>query len=239
MSVRLLAIDTATEACSCVLWVDGQQRARFEVVGRSHTQKLMPMVQSLMDEAGLAYAQIDVFGCGIGPGSFAGVRIGTGFIKGLALALDRPVVVSNSLEAMAQARINQGHEHVVAAIDARMEEIYFGCFSAGPERRAQACSQLQVLPPTEATLPVDAAWAACGSAWQTYGQQLSEQLGIPAGAVDAQALPDVAEVVPQMLSRYGAGQFVSADELAPLYLRNKVALTLDEQVALRKSRAES
>src|SRR3546814_9528921 len=87
--MNILALDTATEACSAALQLGDQVIARFEVAGRGHTQKLVPMVRGLLAEAGIAFAQLDAYVCGVGPGSFAGVRIGVSFVKGLALAHER------------------------------------------------------------------------------------------------------------------------------------------------------
>jgi len=110
MTLRLLAIDTATEACSAALWIDGAIVERHEVVGRTHTERLLPLVQALLADAGLRPAQLDGLIAGIGPGSFAGVRIGVGLVKGMALGLDRPVVGITSLAMLAQAALDQGAE---------------------------------------------------------------------------------------------------------------------------------
>ena len=84
--MKLFALDTATEACSVALWLDGETVERFEVAGRDHTQRLPAMAKALMAEAGLRWSQLDGLVCGTGPGSFAGVRIGVAYTQGLALA---------------------------------------------------------------------------------------------------------------------------------------------------------
>ena len=99
-----LAVDTATEACSVALWVDGAVREHFEPMQREHTQRLLPMLQALLAEAGTTVARLDGLACGIGPGSFAGLRIGLGVVKGLALARDLPVAGVSSLAMLAQRR---------------------------------------------------------------------------------------------------------------------------------------
>src|SRR3546814_5034000 len=105
--MNILALDTATEACSAALQLGDQVIARFEVAGRGHTQKLVPMVRGLLAEAGIAFAQLDAYVCGVGPGSFAGVRIGVSFVKGLALAHERPVVAVSSLAMLAAPEIGR------------------------------------------------------------------------------------------------------------------------------------
>ena len=105
--MKLLALDTATEACSVALWLDGRIEQRYEAVGRGHSQRLPQMLQELLVDCGVAAGQLDGIACGIGPGSFAGVRIGVGFAKGLALGLDRPVLPVTSLAMLAQGAIRQ------------------------------------------------------------------------------------------------------------------------------------
>ena len=99
--MKIFALDTATEACSVALWLDGETVERFEIAGRDHTQRLPAMAKALMADAGLAWSQLDGLVCGIGPGSFAGVRIGVAYTQGLALAHGQPVVGVSSLAMLA------------------------------------------------------------------------------------------------------------------------------------------
>lgn len=83
--MRILAIDTATEACSAALWNDGAQSAHFEICPREHTQRILPLVQEVLTESGTTLNELDALAFGRGPGSFTGVRIGIGIAQGLAL----------------------------------------------------------------------------------------------------------------------------------------------------------
>lgn len=233
--MRILAIDTATEACSVALWLDGDVHERFELAGREHSVRLLPMLQSLLAEAGVSPAQLDGIACGVGPGSFAGVRIGVGFVKGLALGLDRPVVPVSSLAMLAQGAMRvHGAQRTLAAIDARMQEVYFGLYLAedglavlqGEERVAAA----QALPP-----PPSAAYVAVGSGWQAHGEALQAHLGVSLSIIDGQALPHAADALLLAQHRFACGRGLNAGELQPAYLRNRVALTKAEQEAARKS----
>lgn len=235
--MRFLALDTATEACSAALWLDGEVAARFELAGRTHTQCLLPMVHGLMAEAGLAFSQLDGFVCGVGPGSFAGVRIGVGYIKGLALALDRPVVPVGSLEMLAQGAIDAGAARVLAAIDARMNEVYFGAFERDADGLARPRASALVAAPEAVRVEASpAAWVAVGTGWGSYEAPLSAAVAAIIDRLDGAALPHATQAMTLALPRFARDQTLSADALAPVYLRDKVALTLDEQARLRASK---
>ena len=83
-SAKILIIDTSTEACSVAICADGAQYYQQDVTPRSHTKMVLPMVDALLTEANLSISQLDAIAWGRGPGSFTGVRIGTGIMQGLA-----------------------------------------------------------------------------------------------------------------------------------------------------------
>ncbi len=234
--MKILALDTATEACSVALSVDGRIEERFETAGRSHTERMMPMVQELMAGAGLAFSQLDGIACGIGPGSFAGVRIGVGFVKGLSLALDRPVVGVSSLPAMALRAIRSGAPQVLAAIDARLNEVYWGAYTAAADGLPRALHAEGVCAPAEVPAVAAGDWTAVGTGWGAYPEALPAAFGVTPSRVVADALPHAEDILRLALPQFQAGQAISGDLLLPVYLRNKVALTLVEQAALRASR---
>ena len=125
----LLALDTATEACSAALLHGGRLYHRYEVIPRMHAQRLLPMIDELLVEAGIALKQVDALVFGRGPGAFTGVRIATGMVQGLAFATGKPVIGISNLAALAQrAWREHGAQNVCAAIDARMDEVYWGCY---------------------------------------------------------------------------------------------------------------
>lgn len=234
--MHLLALDTATEACSVALWSEERVLARHVVAGRSHTRQLMPMVHALLAEAGLAPSALDGLVCGVGPGSFAGVRIGVGFTKGLALALDRPVTGISSLAMLAQAAIADGATQVLSCIDARMNEVYFGSFERDEGGLARAVGVPGVMPP-QAVPPVGSGeWVAAGTGWGTYEAVLRECVRGTLSRVDGAALPRAEHALPLAIPVFAAGAAISADDLAPLYLRDKVALTLEEQIRQRDAK---
>lgn len=236
MSLRLLAIDTATEACSAALWLNGEIRERYEVAGREHTQRLMSQVHQIMADTGLAFSQLDGIACGIGPGSFAGVRIGVGYVKGLALALDRPVIGVSSLAMLAVRAVRlEGAAHVLAVIDARMNEVYFGAYQRTATGLAEKIGPERVCAPEAVHAATTQSTVAVGSGWNTYREMLSKAAGVEITQFFPAALPHAEDALHLALAQFKAGQGMNADALLPAYLRDKVALTLDEQAALRKS----
>jgi len=232
--MNLLALDTATEACSVALSVDGRILARYEATARGHTEKLVPMVQALLAEAGLGYAQLDGYVCGVGPGSFAGVRIGVSFVKGLALAHERPVVGVSSLSMLAQAAIDAGAKRVLAAIDARMDEVYFAAYARADDGRPALIGEERVCAPQDVGAQAGE-WTVVGTGWR-YEETLRAASGATLLSVDAAALPRAEAALRLATPEFAAGRTITAAQLVPRYLRNKVALTLVEQRALRATR---
>lgn len=232
--MKLLAIDTSTEACSAALWLDGDLRERFELTGREHTQKLMPQVETLLAECGVSFKQLDGIVCGHGPGSFAGVRIGVGYVKGLGLALDRPVLGVSSL-AMLALRAAREHKvtQVLSAIDARMNEVYFGAFEVNDGKLRELAPEIVAAP---AAIPAASAgqWIGAGTGWGAYRNQLTTAVAADLVQVLPEALPHAGDALLLAAPEFKAGRGVNSDVLTPVYLRNKVALTLVEQAALRK-----
>lgn len=231
--MKLFALDTATEACSVALWLDGEVVEHFEVAGRDHTQRLPAMAQTLLAEAGLRWSQIDGLVCGVGPGSFAGVRIGVAYTQGLALAHGQPVVGVSSLAMLAQAAVQSpGAERALVAIDARMEEVYFAAYRRGPDGLAQAQTEARVCRP-EAVTAHAGDWRAVGTGWGRYRDALQAATGASLTDLDGAALPHAAAALELALPSFQNGLAGDAATLAPIYLRNRVALTLAEQALLR------
>lgn len=235
--MRILGIDTATEACSVALWDNGRVLEQFECAGRTHSVRLPQMVPAILAEAGLSLSQLDGLACGIGPGSFAGVRIGVSYAKGLALGLGLPVVGVTSLAMLAQALLGKYPDRVaLAAIDARMDEVYFAAYRAEaglavPLQPACVCAPDAVS--FAGALAVDAPIVAAGSGWAAHGPAMLQGLGREPESIDATALPHAADALALAVQAFGAGQGVDAAALVPAYLRNRVALTKLEQAAQR------
>lgn len=221
--MKLLAIETATEACSAALWVDGVLTTRHEVAPREHTRLILPMMDALLAEAGLRLPDLDALAFGRGPGAFTGVRIAAAVIQGAAFAADLPVVPVSTLAALAQQGIDAGSPRVLAAIDARMDEVYWGAFQADNQGFAVAVGAEQVIAPDAVPIPEGEGWRGVGSGWAAYEDALRARLGECVADIDAEALPAAAEVVRLAVRDFNAGLAVPAEQALPVYLRDKVA----------------
>ena len=216
----LLALDTATEACSVALLHEGQVFSHYEVIPRLHAQKLLPMIQQVLAQAGIAAGALDATAFGRGPGAFTGVRIAIGVVQGLAFALDRPVLGISNLAALAQGALRRhGEARVAAAIDARMDEVYWGCYQeqAGEMR---LCGAEAVLPPHAVRLPADnlEGWYGAGTGWG-----YADRLAVTPRHFDAAALPHAEDVLALATFAWARGEAVQADQAQPVYLRDNVA----------------
>ncbi|WP_295683578.1 tRNA (adenosine(37)-N6)-threonylcarbamoyltransferase complex dimerization subunit type 1 TsaB [uncultured Nevskia sp.] len=234
--MKLLAIETATEGLSVALLLNGEITERFEVAGREHSTRLPLLVPQLLAEAGLSLRQLDGLVCGIGPGSFAGVRIGVSYVKGLALGLDRPVVGVTSLAMLAQrALIEQPDAVALASIDARMDEVYFGAYRL-VGGVAQTLADETVGPASAIAAPAADFYLAIGTGWGAHRAALLATLSTAPLTIVPDALPHAAAAFAIAAPQLAAGQGTDAARLVPAYLRNRVALTKIEQQALRDSR---
>lgn len=228
--MRWLALDTATEACSCALQVGEQVLSRSVVSGRDHTRLLPAMVAELLAEAGLRSAQLDGVVCGIGPGSFAGVRIGVAYAKGLALVHERPVLGVSSLEMLAE---DAQHPAVLTVIDARLGGVYAAAWTREASLRWRPLIPPQLCAPAALPkAPLLSPWQARGSGFAAYGDTLSAAWQAPFLGLEAQALPQAAAAL-RIARQAPAAEWGDASTLVPLYLRDKVALTQAEQQAQR------
>jgi len=216
----LLALDTATEACSVALLHDGKITSHYEVAPRLHAQKLLPMIQELLAEAGVALKDVDAIAFGRGPGAFTGVRIAIGVVQGLAFALERPVLPVSNLAVLAQRAFREhGADRVAAAIDARMDEVYWGCYEeVEGEMRLQGAEA--VLPPEQVALPAGAGgqWFGAGTGWG-----YAERLAVKVEGQDADMLPHALDLLTLAKFAWDRGESVPAEQAQPVYLRDKVA----------------
>ena len=152
--MKLLALDTATEACSAALLVDDAIIERYELAPRRHAALILPMIEAVLAEAGIGVAQLDALAFGCGPGAFTGLRIAAGVAQGIALAGGLPVVPVSTLAAIAcHAVARYGVERVAAAIDARMGEVYWGTYRAARDGGVVLMGAERVCSPALATVP--------------------------------------------------------------------------------------
>jgi tRNA threonylcarbamoyladenosine biosynthesis protein TsaB len=231
--VKLLAFETATEACSVAVWIDGEVRERFEIAPRRHTELALPWAEALLAEAGIARSQLDAIAVGRGPGAFTGVRLAIAIAQGIALALDKPVVPVSTLAALA---VQADGERILAAIDARMGEVYSATFRRDGEQ-VIASSKETVGASDAVQLPGDETdWQGVGTGFAALDGALQLRLQPRFRSVDAAALPHAAAVARLAALAFARGEGVAPERLEPAYLRDNVAMTLEQQQALRAGR---
>jgi len=222
--MKILAIDTATEACSAALYLDGEVRLRYRVEPRRHSELILPMMEELLSEAGIALNALDALAFGRGPGSFTGVRIATGVIQGAAFGADLPVAPVSTLAALAQRHFReQGGRNLLPAYDARMGELYWGCYQVGDEELVHPQSSDLVIHPDKVDRPAGEGWVGIGSGWASYGDTLRDRLGDSLAAVDGELFCSAWDVALLGAAAFKAGEIVPAEQALPVYLRDKVA----------------
>ena len=215
--MRFAAIETSTPWCSVALWSDGELAALERHAGQRHSELVLPMLESLFKDRKI---EIDAVAFGAGPGSFTGLRIACALAQGLALPRALPVLGVSTLEALAE---ESGAHRVVACLDARMREVYYAALEK-QDARWREVIPAQCIAPQDAPRPAGEGWVGCGSGFAAYGD-----LGF--ARTLAQVHPTAAAVAALAAPRLAAGEGVDAALAAPVYLRDKVALTKEEQAA--------
>jgi tRNA threonylcarbamoyladenosine biosynthesis protein TsaB len=231
--MNLLAIETATEACSVALLHGETLIDRSELAPRRHAELVLPMAEELLAEAGITRRQLDGIAMGRGPGAFTGVRLAVSVAQGLALALDSPVLPVSSLAALAMQAPRDGTA-VLAAIDARRGEIYAGTFRLDAEGLAEPLGLEHVLAAADLILPTADAWNVLGSGWGAYGEAIRARLPSTPRWADGSRFPQARDVARLARPRFEAGEVLPPEQALPVYLRDKVALTLEEQGAAKQ-----
>jgi tRNA threonylcarbamoyladenosine biosynthesis protein TsaB len=226
----ILALDASTEVCAVAIGDGAHWVERAENAGQRHSELLLPMIRALLEEARLDLAGLDGIAFGAGPGSFTGLRIACGVAQGLALGAGLPVIGIATLEAMAEtARRGKGWTRVVAALDARMREVYVAAYEHdGVEWRAVL--EPVVVPPLDAPLPPGRGWAGVGNGFGAY-PSLRQRFAESLTDCDEKILPTAVAIGELALPRFAAGDGVPACDAAPFYVRQRVALTAAERAA--------
>jgi len=222
--MNILAIDTATEACSAAIFMNNDVVERFELAPRLHTQKLLPMMEAVLAEAELSLSQLDALAFSRGPGSFTGLRVAASVIQGVGLATDLPIVPVSTLAAMAHQAFRQTHTHttVGVAIDARMQQVYWGQYHILGLGQVEALANEQVINPSQIALQNAKVETLIGNAWDIYADQWTAHtlnIQTPFNYPHAQ---DVAWLANTAMA---SQQYVSVEQALPTYLRDQVVHT--------------
>jgi len=245
--MRVLAMDAATEACSVALVTDAGVIGRYAEVGRGHAEEILGMVSAVLGEAGIPLGGLDGIAAGIGPGSFTGVRISVSVAQGLAFGAGLPVIPLTSLETLAWRAIGEepatgagaaidarpaigaSAGQALACLDARMGEVYWGCFTAHRVQGVALLGSLQVGPAANVRWAGAVPYRGIGRGFAAY-PELRGLPGLELAPRDAEALPDARDMARLGALRLAAGAGLDPAELKPQYVRDKVALTEAERL---------
>ena len=227
--MKILAIETSTETASVAL-LDGERISERSVAGRpGHSETLLPEILGLLADAGARLADLDAIAFGAGPGAFTGLRLACGVVQGLAMGAGKPVIPVGTLEALASQCADESGA-IFVAVDARMSEVYFAAYERRDgqlvERMAPACAA-----PGEVRLPAEGAWFGFGSAFKAYGEILVPAVGERLTGFDVSPVPLASSVARLAAVRLARGETIDAALAAPLYVRDKVAMTTAERLA--------
>jgi tRNA threonylcarbamoyladenosine biosynthesis protein TsaB len=213
------ALEASTEWCSVALWRDGEIRAVERLAPNRHSELALPMLEALLSRWELSFERLEGVAFGAGPGSFTGLRIACGLAQGLAFARNLPVLGISTLEALAE---ESGAARVAACIDARMREVYYAALEKSGDGKWREVVPVQCVAPADLPRPPGEGWVGCGSGFAAYGD-----LGFD--RVRPEVHPSAAAVARLAGPRLAKGEGVDAALAAPLYVREKVALTMEEQ----------
>lgn len=218
--MKLLAIDTATEACSAAVLSGETLAMRYEEPRRGHAERILPMVDAVLAEAGVQLRDLDAIAVGRGPGAFTGVRIAISVAQGLAFGAGKPVVPVSDLAALAQRAVAEHDARgvIIACIDARMDEVYWACFELDADSLVVPISEERLSAPAEVSVP-DREWWGAGSGWDL--DALKDRLAPDRTA--PRLFPRAKEIAQLARRDFLAGKAVPPEAALPVYLRDRVA----------------
>jgi tRNA threonylcarbamoyladenosine biosynthesis protein TsaB len=221
--MKFLAIETATEACSAALLVNGKITEQFALTVNGHSKLILPMIDTLLAEANLQPADLDGLAFGCGPGSFTGVRIATGVVHGIAFALDLPVVPVSNLAIVAQDFFDHNPEDIAfVAMDARMDEIYWGVYHRNPLGFAKPMGNEAVIHASQVDFP-EVSGVGIGTGWKIYHSELQTRLSHRLIRYETDNLPRARATALLGIESLKQGMAIPVEQAMPVYLRDKVA----------------
>jgi tRNA threonylcarbamoyladenosine biosynthesis protein TsaB len=220
---RLLAIDTSGETCSAALLCGADLVQTLEFAPRRHGDLILAMMARLLGEAGLTLGALDALAFGRGPGSFTGVRIATAVVQGAAFGAGLGVIGVSTLAALAQGQYRlSGHRRILTALDARMGELYWGCYAVGEEGLAEPAGPELVVSPAAVPLPEGTAWYGTGSGFGAYPGELGRVLGPVLIGTDPGRTCEAADMARLAEAALQRGEAVAPELALPVYLRDRV-----------------
>lgn len=234
--MRVLALDAATEACSVALLSNEELIGRTSESGKSNAPTILRMAEELLAAAQVSLTMLDGIAASIGPGAFTGVRISVAVAQGLAFGADLKVVPVTTLEALALRVLDGPDSRALACLDARMGEVYWGCFAWDAVSGVQQSGALHVSLPERVAPEPSGQYSGIGRGFSAY-PALASLPGVSIDAARAAVLPNAREIARLGAKRLLAGGAIDAADIKPLYIRDKVALTTAERAGARAARS--
>lgn len=221
--MKLLALDCSTAACSVAVLNDEHIEERYQLAPREHAQLIVPMIEECLAAVNLRLNDLDALAFIAGPGSFTGLRIAASSIQALAYAADLPVVAVSSLRCLAQGAYRlYGARQVLAAIDARMHEVYFGVYQLDQRDIMMPVNADGLFPPEQCPAIAGDNWHAIGSGWDNYAERLQQRYAEHLQQIHEQHFPHAADAAKLAAIDFAAGLAVPVEQVMPIYIRNTV-----------------
>lgn len=217
--MKILAIETSSAALSLALLCDQEVFSIHEILPLQQAQKILLKINDLITEANIRLEELDAISFGQGPGSFTGLRIAAGIAQGLAFGLDKPVIPISSLQALSLEGFNAfGWRHLLIAIDARIQEVYFGRYAINAAGIPILQGKEIVTNPQHILIP-EGEWYGMGNGWALYAQKM---LRLPI-AMDTERLPNACAILKLACYAFQNKNWISAEKALPVYIRDEVA----------------
>lgn len=234
--MKVLAIDTSTEACSAALYIEGELIERYLLAPRKHIELLKPMVDEVLREAEIDVSALTGLAFGAGPGSFAGLRVACAFVQGLGAGLDIPIVPVSTLRTMAQQVLeNHPERTVLVMLDAKMKEVYWGVYRLEDKYVASVLpdkvSKISDVPNFAGIVGLGDIIGA-GDGWNVASDWIE---ALSPALIEKNVYPRAGDVALLSLRDLDHGLGLHAEHVSPIYLRENIALTIEEQKALKKN----
>ena len=221
--MKLLALDTSSLACSVALMLGSDTFDRHEEQAREHTRLLVPMINDVLAEGGIAAADLDAIVLGNGPGSFIGMRIATSVAQGMAYASGIKIVPVSSLLAVAAETMAKGNaEHVVVCQDAHMNEVYLGLYAAGTVPQLVGDERINPIAAIDEVQELAGRYVGAGYGWDRYPGLLDANRAALRDLADTKH-PRARYLLPAGSALLQEGVAIAPDRVSPAYLRHTVA----------------
>ncbi len=217
--MNILALDTATAACTVALQVNNDVFTAHQIIPRQQSEQVLVQVDSLLKQANIKLAELDLLACGVGPGSFMGCRLAVSVAQALAFGVKVPVLPLSTLQILAQALAKPA---VLAAWDARMGQVYLGRFMLDEQGIMQSTGAEVLASPKDVLIANPSAWHAVGNAWEVYAESLPEGLLTELHSVSTATYPHAKHML-TIAAAAPVSDYLTPEQLAPTYLRRPVS----------------